>query len=472
MKSILFSLLLFFSTVWAAAAENETLQFGAFGKVSILRQSPHPSHVALFVSGDGGWNLGVVEMAKALSGLDSLVVGIDITNYLKALENSHEECAYPAADFELLSKSVQKNLDYPHYVTPLMVGYSSGATLVYATLVQAPSNTFLGAISLGFCPDLMLKKPPCRGYGLQWEPAPGEKGYRFLPARHLQSTWIAFQGAVDQVCDPKSTEAFVRKVEGAEIVILPKVGHGFSVQRNWMPQFKETFLHLVKKHRPVQTSVPDELRDLPLVEVQSHGQESQLLAVIISGDGGWAGIDRDIAHILSSQGISVVGLNSLQYFWKGRTPDQSAKDLERTIRYYLKAWSKKEFILLGYSRGADVLPFMANRLSKDLRNRVRLIALLGPGEAVGFEFHVKEWIAAPSGRQAQPVLPELEKLRGTKILCFCGKKEPDSLCRKIDEGLGRTFVLPGAHHFGGQYEAIAQTIIKEAEASPSEVPPR
>jgi type IV secretory pathway VirJ component len=317
----------------------------------------------------------------------------------------------------------------------------------------------------------MLRKPLCHGYGLQWEPAPKGKGYRFLPARHVQSTWIALQGTIDQVCDHKSTEAFVRKVEGAGLVILPKVGHGFSVQRNWMPQFKEAFLHLVEEHGATQTNVPDELKDLPLVEVPSDDRESELLAVIISGDGGWAGIDRDIAHVLSAQGISVVGFNSLQYFWKRRTPEQSAKDLERTIKHYLTAWSKKGLILLGYSRGADVLPFMANRLSKNLRNRVRLIVLLGPGERVGFEFHVKEWISAPSGREAKPVLPELEKLRGKKILCFCGKKETDSLCNRIDPSLGKSFVLPGAHHFGGQYKAIAQTMIKELKASPSGGPP-
>ncbi|MFH1573643.1 MAG: virulence factor family protein, partial [Acidobacteriota bacterium] len=56
-----------------APAGEETLSFGRFGTVHLYRQSLRPSHVALFVSGDGGWNQGVVDMARELAGLDALV---------------------------------------------------------------------------------------------------------------------------------------------------------------------------------------------------------------------------------------------------------------------------------------------------------------------------------------------------------------------------------------------------------------
>jgi type IV secretory pathway VirJ component len=69
-------------------------------------------------------------MARKLAALDALVVGINIIHYLKQLESSTEKCSYPAADFEALSQFVQKQLNYPSYVTPILVGYSSGATLV------------------------------------------------------------------------------------------------------------------------------------------------------------------------------------------------------------------------------------------------------------------------------------------------------------------------------------------------------
>jgi type IV secretory pathway VirJ component len=162
------------------AATDDGLEFGRFGRVTLVRATPQPAHVVLFVSGDGGWKSGVVDMAKHLAANDALVVGIDIRHYLKAIAAARESCAYSAADFEALSQYVQQSLGYPRYVTPILAGYSSGATLVYALLAQAPPGTFGGALSLGFCPDLPGKAavqgsrtgarpgwPPARNSALQ-----------------------------------------------------------------------------------------------------------------------------------------------------------------------------------------------------------------------------------------------------------------------------------------------------------------
>ena len=162
----------------------------------------------------------------------------------------------------------------------------------------------------------------------------------------------------------------------------------------------------------------------------------------------------------------VVGLNSLQYFWKRRTPEESAKDLNRIIAHYLAAWQKEQVLLIGYSLGADVLPFMADRLPKEFLGRIALIALLGPDETVDFEFHLSDWLGGPSGSRALPLLPEIEKLRGQKILCFCGERESASLCRKLDANLATVIVLKGSHHFGGNYEAIADAILSEYRNAP------
>lgn len=446
-----------------ALAAEETTSFGRFGKVTIYRPTPHPGRVVLFVSGDGGWNQGVVDMARELSALDALVVGVDITHYLKALRGSHEACSYPAGDFEALSQYLQKKLDFPRYTVPVLVGYSSGATLVYATLVQAPPNTFRGAIGLGFCPDLPLTRPLCKGEGLEWTAGPKGKGFSFLPAKHLEAPWIALQGTIDQVCDPGATEAFVKQVPGGKIVVLPKVGHGYAVPRNWMPQFRSAFGRVAATPGPERTSASGPVSDLPLVEVPAKGAEGDTLAVILSGDGGWASIDKEMGDTLSQDGIPVVGLNSLQYFWKQRTPDGMGMDLERILRHYLQAWHKEKALLIGYSRGADVLPFAAARQPADLLDRVPAIALLGPSRAVAFKFHVTDWLTSGNGKSALPVRPEVEKLRGRKILCFYGIEEKDSLCRDLGPDQARVYALRGAHHFGGDYREIAHMILTDAK---------
>jgi type IV secretory pathway VirJ component len=490
----------------------ETLTYGRFGRVALYRQTPHPGRVVLFFSGDGGWNLGVVDMARTLSTMDALVVGISLPRYTKALGAASEKCSYAAADAELLSKYVQKKLGFPTYTPPVLVGYSSGATLVYALLVQAPPNTFKGAISMGFCPDLPLTKPLCAGHGLTWGPGPKGKGFSFKPADTLEQPWIAFQGLIDQVCSPQDVEAYVRQVRKGEAVMLPKVGHGFSVPSHWEAQFKEAFLRLTGTtepgHLPAASGAPGaagaaaapggagghgapgpgspggpppaaaagahpapgaggavpSVADLPLVEVPAKLPAGDLLAIIVSGDGGWAGIDKDVAEDFAAKGVPVVGLNSLQYFWSARTPDGAAADLQRIARHYLAAWGKQHLLLAGYSLGADVLPFMANRLPADLQARIRLIALLGPGRRTSFEFHLTDWLGGSGGDL--PVLPEVAKLRGKPLLCLYGQQEQDSLCTEIG-ALGKAVSFQGSHHFGGAYASLADRILAEAQPAPA-----
>jgi type IV secretory pathway VirJ component len=451
-------------------ATEEVLTFAPFGKITLYYETPQPAHVALFVSGDGGWNLGVVEMARELASLDALVVGIDINVLVKEIESSTEECLYPAEDFEALSKYVQMKLNYPVYRTPALVGYSSGATLIYAALVQAPPNTFLGGISLGFCPDLMLTRPMCRGSGLEWTSGPKGKGYIFSPASSLEVPWIALQGTIDQVCDPKSTESFVKKVSQGEVVVLPKVGHGFSAPKNWMPQFKQAFSSLITsaekgdaRTKSASDSKSQPLPDLPVVEVPAAGANTDLMGIIITGDGGFGVTDRGIAQNLAAKGIPVVALNSLHYFWKRKTPEQAASDFNQILQHYSALWNRSEVVVVGYSFGADVLPFILNRIPPESLQRIKAITLLGLGSSVDFQFHFTDWFSSRKHSDSQMVRPEVEKLRGKRILCFYGTEDSDELCGHLDPGLAKAIPIPGGHRFGRGYQPIVDAILQEVK---------
>jgi type IV secretory pathway VirJ component len=219
--------------------------YGRFGTVSVYRGAGEPRNVALFLSGDGGWNLGVVSMARRLADKNSVVAGIDIRHYLAQLEKAGQNCVSPATDLENLSHYVQSKLGLKNYIEPTLVGYSSGATLVYATLAESPEGLFKGAFSIGFCPDLDLKKPVCKGAGLEATPRLDSKGLLkgvdYLPAQKLSGKWISLQGETDQVCPAPLTRKFIEAVPGGEIVMLPKVGHGYSVEKNWVPQFEAAY---------------------------------------------------------------------------------------------------------------------------------------------------------------------------------------------------------------------------------------
>ena len=129
----------------AAAADAELWAASVRHRVS--RRRGEPRDVVLFLSGDGGWNLGVISMAHA-----SRRSGRDRRRHrhsplLAQLEKSTEKCVSPASDFENLSHYLQSKLGLKHYLQPTLVGYSSGATLVYATLAEAPDGLFKGALS-------------------------------------------------------------------------------------------------------------------------------------------------------------------------------------------------------------------------------------------------------------------------------------------------------------------------------------
>lgn len=437
----------------------DTMRFGRFGPVVLYRTTSRPSHVVLLVSGDGGWNLGVVRMAELVARMDALVVGVDIRRYLGALGATKDRCSYPAADFEALSQWLQRKLAFPKYTEPVLLGYSSGATLVYAALAQAPPNTFRGAMSLGFCPAIRASRSFCRGYGLPSMPAERPHWLSVGAADSVSSPWGVLQGENDSTCSAAVATRFVRQVHGGDIVLLPKVGHGFGVEARWLPQLTAVFERMVRGATTAAANAPA-VRDLPLVELRSHGS-SRELAVIISGDGGWASLDRQIGETLAGEGIPVVGLNSLQYFWKARTPEQAASDLARILRHYLEAWNASGALLVGYSRGADVLPFMVTRLPQDLRARIRAVVLLAPGPAAGFEWHLGDLLGLKTvgGRQT---VPEIRRLRGMQVLCFYGADETDSACPVLPPGVATSIKLPGGHHFGRGYREVARRILQMA----------
>jgi len=68
----------------------------------------------------------------------------------------------------------------------------------------------------------------------------------------------------------------------------------------------------------------------------------------------------------------VVGVDVLRYFWGHKTPEQAAVDLSATMAYYRKHWHVTQFVLAGYSFGADILPVIYNRLPQQDKDRVPL----------------------------------------------------------------------------------------------------
>jgi len=222
------------------------IDYPGIGEVTIYAPQGEARGMALFLSGDGGWNLGVWDMAQTAAELGYWVAGFSTPAYLKTLEASSGECSDAAGLLDHIANVVKKEMRIPASFRPVLIGYSSGATIGYAALAEAGDTRFGGAMTLGFCPDLIIHKPWCEGAGgltaTKMSHAPYWPIFNTVP--RLPAPWIVLQGEVDQVCNPPATVAFVDKVKNGKIVSLPKVGHGFGVPRNWMPQYRAGLIEL------------------------------------------------------------------------------------------------------------------------------------------------------------------------------------------------------------------------------------
>lgn len=278
-------------------------------------------------------------------------------------------------------------------------------------------------------------------------------GSRLSPAARLPAPWLVLQpadatGAAAGGCTAGESQAFAARVHEAQWHNLPA---GEAAQATAIQQ---AYAQLAARNRPAPP-LPATLADLPVVEVPT-AVAGQRYAVIVSGDGGWAAIDKDIAAALASRGIPVAGFDSLRYFWTARTPEGLAADLDRIVRFYGARWGRSELILIGFSQGADVLPFAFNRMDADSRARTKLTVLLSPGQKASFEFKVTNWLG-PGGDV--PVLPEAQKLDPATTLCVHGRNDKESLCPSLAPANARVLMLEGGHHFDGRYDALVQQIL-------------
>jgi type IV secretory pathway VirJ component len=94
---------------------------------------------------------------------------------------------------------------------------------------------------------------------------------------------------------------------------------------------------------------------------------------------------------------------------------------------------------------------------------VALTTMIGLGKTAAFEFHLSNWLGAAGGL---PVRPEVERLPAASTLCVYGRDDASSLCAQLGPTHARVVELPGGHHFGGDYDAVARLILQQLD-SPS-----
>ena len=456
-RLVLFFLLMACCCAAAYSLEIDSLFDKKFGTVTIYRPVGTPNSVAMFVSGDGGWKHGVLNMAKNIANQGALVLGIDAKYYGRYMRKISSACLYPAADFEELSLDIQKRCKMAVYHKPVLIGYSYGAVLVYGILAQAPANTFKGAIALGFCPDIDLPKPLCKGKGLTQHVLKPGKTFVLEPSKTLTEPFIVLNGVKDQTCPFEASATYLKGMPMTELVTLPKVGHGFSIDNNWLPQFNAAYKKILASKIHQSTTTSDEM---PVTLVPSSKKNKLPLVFFISGDGGWTGFDHSLAEAMAAKGYSVIGLDAQRYFWKAKTPESSAAAIGKLISHFQEEWNKPDIILAGYSFGASMIPFIAQRLTDAMKTQVKTVVLLSPDETADFEIHIMDMLHIGSKRSQYDVIAETKKIKALNPVCIFGQKEDEGEKMRFAKNGIQVVNIPGGHHFTDDYGSIVEAMMQ------------
>ncbi|MEO9003906.1 MAG: AcvB/VirJ family lysyl-phosphatidylglycerol hydrolase [Ginsengibacter sp.] len=202
---------------------------------------------------------------------------------------------------------------------------------------------------------------------------------------------------------------------------------------------------------PVHAQIKENIADLPVIFIPAKKKSGETMVFFITGDGGWNAFSQKLGDQYASSGIPVVALNSLKYFWKKRTPEETAQAVSDLLYQYSREWGKKNILLCGYSFGADVMPFIFTRMPVDLKEKISSIQLLSPSPYTDFEVHVSYLFMS----KKFDVASEVQKIN-KPIVCYYGAEEEKPL-QSIAMNNFKLIILKGNHHYEDSFGEIVGT---------------
>lgn len=402
------------SAIPASAADNV---------LAILQPEPgmEARSTALFITGAEGWTPEHALRAGRLTEMHTLVIAVDGPGLLDTAGG----CRALGAPLAALADRVQAETGSLARM-PVLTALADGADLALAAAEAAPDR-FKGLATERFgsvpgpCAVALTGKAPVRWYDIV---APGTASQ----VAHLAGVRVLEAGE-----DPR--KAFYRgylAVAGADSAL------------------------------DTHTMAAGDLANLPLtLHHEPSASATDTYAIFLSGDGGWAKFDEEVSSRLAAAGVPVVGISSLRYMWREKQPGQIAADFARIDRHYRQEFSSDRVLLIGFSLGANTLPFAAPELPAEMQARLAGVGLIAPETLTGFEIVMGGWLGRATG--ATEVAPAIDALDGVlpgdRVACLHGTAETMSACPVSALAEMRQAAFEGGHHLGKDYDRIAATLM-------------
>jgi len=234
-----------------------------------------------------------------------------------------------------------------------------------------------------------------------------------------------------------------------------------NMKRNFINKIRAgifTFILLITIVMSQHTSAQTTVSDLPLQILPVTGAKSTLI-IFLTGDGGWNRFSRELCNKISGMGYNLVALDSRKYFWKEKTPDKFTQDVSSLVKYYQGKWHINHWVLVGYSFGADVVPFFSDNLKSSASvNLPGASIMISPFSSTNFEVKLEDMIADIPSKGKYDVLSALQKTPTPTLVVYAADEAYKLPVIKNNRSL-KFEELPGGHHYNEDIDSLAGHII-------------
>lgn len=208
-----------------------------------------------------------------------------------------------------------------------------------------------------------------------------------------------------------------------------------------------------------------DLSKMPVTVKYPAGGTQQPIIFFLTGDGGMKKFSVDIVTTLAGKGYPVIGLNSLKYFWNKKTPQQAANDVTALLQYYSNQWNIHAYIFIGYSMGADVLPFIYQHLSPTFQEQTQHLVFMSPSASTDMVVHISDMLGKTSTAGSMNVPAAMNTINNKPLLLIFGQSEDDFNLKALTVTNYRSLVLPGGHHYNDDAQGVVQQILSHLTQS-------
>jgi type IV secretory pathway VirJ component len=437
----------------ALAAEESTQSFetGLIPSPHIFLPATAVKGAVMLISDGAGWGDNEKAEADRLVDQGAVVIGVDFPSYMDALRkydvSENDGCIYLVSDIESLSQQVQRAAGNSAYHLPIVAGVGEGGALALAIAAQTPDATIGQTLAIDPVAGIPLTQQLC---------TPASK--KTVGDRMIYG--LADGNLPDPVIAAFTSEA---PKDGRDHAEALKKAHP-KIDIRDADDDKQATLSTILDELIAASGSSDNPLGLPLAVLDAK-PTMDTMAIIYSGDGGWRDIDKEVGGKLQAEGIPVIGIDSLHYFWSERKPQETADDLGKIIDLYRKQWKVKHVLLIGYSFGADVVPATYNLLKPAEKASILQVSLLSLSHEVDYVISVLGWLGQKTEGAGGDPVADLKAVDPKFVQCIYGTDDDDEVaCPDLKASGASVIELPGDHHFDENYDLLTKTIVDALKA--------